>query len=393
MRTALILTGGSGTRMEPITKTLNKGLIPIDGQPAIERIILQLERSKIDRILVLSGQLSWQVEFFIHSRFKSSNSEIIISATPIEYTPAERLLHASRNWIDSSEIILIYCDNIFEDSIISKHLSGISNQRVLVQKRAPGNIEILDSGKVSYSVIREEKSGFVELGYWLLNTMSFFTFLNEERDLPKALDRLTHVEVVYPEVIGSYRSLSDLARFTNERAEKRKTLFLDRDGILIKSIGKGAYVRSVNEVLPLEANVNFLSELSSNYNVDFVVVTNQAGVERKLITIEQVNQINSFIAIEMLNKGVPILAFYVCPHHWDSKCNCRKPRPGMIESAIRDFKLNPLECLLIGDRDSDIGAGLNAGIKSFLITEDMTSMERAEAYEEVVKSLEVSCSN
>jgi len=393
LRTALILTGGSGTRMEPITKTLNKGLVPIDGQPAIERIILQLEHSKIDRILVLSGQLSWQVEFFIHSRFKSSNSEIIISATPIQYTPAERLLHASRKWIDSSEIILIYCDNIFEDSIISKHLNGVSIQRVLVQRRVPGNIEILDSGKVSYSVKREDKFDFVELGYWLLNPMSFFNFLNEERNLPKALERMTHIEVVYPEVIGSYRTLSDLARFTNERAKRRKTVFLDRDGIIIKSIGKGEYVRSVNEVLLLEENVNFLSELSSIYNVDFVVVTNQAGVERKLITIEQVNQINSFIAIELLKKGVPILAFYVCPHHWESKCNCRKPKPGMIESAIRDFNLNPLECLLIGDRESDIGAGTNAGIKSFLITEDMASTERAEVYKEVVKSLEVLCSN
>jgi len=387
LRTALILTGGSGTRLEPITKTLNKGLVPVDGQPALERIILQLERSKIDRIIVLAGQLSWQVELFINSRFESSMSEIMILTTPPEYSPAERLLQASQHWVNSSQIVLTYCDNLFEDVVISKHLNELSDQRVLVQKREPGNIDILNSGEVTYSVKREEKFKYVELGYWMLKPSPFFTFLNEERNLPKALERLTYFESVYPERVLNYRTLSDLARYADERLKKRKTVFLDRDGILIESIGKGEYVRSVKEVRFLKENLDFLAELSSIYDIDYIVVTNQAGIERKLVTIEEVNEINRYIASKLLNEGVPILAFYICPHHWDSKCGCRKPKPGMLLRAINDFKLDPNRSLMIGDRENDVDAGINSGIQSFLFVEKMTSEERAEVYRNVTNFL------
>ena len=387
MRIALILTGGSGTRLEPITKTLNKGLVPVDGQPALERIVLQLERSGIDRIIVLAGQLSWQVEFFISSRFKNSMSEIMILATPPQYSPAERLLQASQHWVNSSQIVLIYCDNLFEDELISKHLKEFSNQRVLVQKREPGNIDVLDSGEVTYSVKREEKFKYVELGYWILRPSTFFALLNEERNLPKALEKLTQFEEVHPERVSNYRTLSDLARYADERIKKRKTVFLDRDGILIESIGKGEYVRSLNEVRFLKENLNFLSELSSIYNVDYIVVTNQAGIERKIVTIEEVQEVNRYLASKLLNEGIPILAFYVCPHHWDSNCGCRKPKPGMLLRAINDFKLDPNQCLMIGDRESDVDAGINSGIQPFLFVEKMTSKERAEVYRSVTNFL------
>jgi histidinol-phosphate phosphatase family protein len=387
LRVALILTGGSGTRLEPITKTLNKGLVPVDGQPALERIILQLESSGIDRIIVLAGQLSWQVELFINSRFKSSMSKIMILTTPPEYSPAERLIQASRHWVNSSQIVLIYCDNIFEDDVISKHLNEFPDQKVLVQKREPGNIDILNSGKVSYSVKREEKFEYVELGYWKLKPSTFFICLNKERNLPKALERLTYFESVNPEEVSNYRTLSDLARYANERSRKRKTVFLDRDGILIESIGKGKYVRSVNEVRFLKENLKFFSELSSLYDIDYIVVTNQAGIERKLVTIEEVDEINRFIASGLLIEGVPILAFYICPHHWDSNCGCRKPKPGMLLRAIKDFKLDPNRTLMIGDRESDVDAGINSGIQPFLFAEKMTSEERAEVYRSVTNFL------
>jgi len=387
LRVALILTGGSGTRLEPITKTLNKGLVPVDGQPALERIVLQLERSGIDRIIVLAGQLSWQVELFINSRFKNSMSEIMILTTPPKYSPAERLLQASQHWVNSSQIVLIYCDNLFEDDVISRHLNEFSDQRVLVQKRELGNIDILNSGKVSYSVKREENLKYVELGYWILNPSTFFTFLNEERNLPKALEKLTYFESVYPERVSYYRTLSDLARYADERLTKRKTVFLDRDGILIESIGAGEYVRNINEVRFLKENLNFLSELSSIYNIDYIVVTNQAGIERKLVTLEEVDEINRYIALRLLNEGVPILAFYICPHHWDSNCGCRKPKPGLLLRAINDFKLDPNLSLMIGDRESDVDAGTSSGIQSFLFVEKMTSEERAEIYRSVTKFL------
>ena len=388
MRIALILTGGSGTRLTPITKTLNKGLVPIDGQPVLERIILQLETSKIDQIIVLAGHLSWQVEYLVKTRLNNLAPKILVSVTPPELSPAERLLKTSEMWVNSSEIVLVYCDNVFEDAEITHYLSDFAKQKVLVHQRTPGNIGIQGSGQVNYSVERSNQLQFVELGYWILKPVTFFNYLIEQNDLQMALQKLTTVETIYHEEVMTYRSLSDLPRYAKERAKKRNTVFLDRDGVLIKGIGKGEYVKSIGQVEFLQENIEFFSFLSSKYSVDFIVVTNQAGIERNLVTMEEVNEINKYIALKLLSAGVPILAFYFCPHHWESSCECRKPNPGMLHTAISDFILDSSRCLLIGDRESDIIAGLNANMKAFLFPETMSSGERTKSYQRVSKFLQ-----
>jgi D-glycero-D-manno-heptose 1,7-bisphosphate phosphatase len=88
--------------------------------------------------------------------------------------------------------------------------------------------------------------------------------------------------------------------------------------------------------------------------------------------------------------GVPILAFYVCPHHWDSQCKCRKPEPGLIKKAIYDFNLKSADCLLIGDRDSDIEAGNSAGVKSFLLSESLLAEDRQNTLERIESFLSIS---
>ena len=387
MRIALILTGGSGTRLAPITKTLNKGLVPIDGQPVLEKIILQLENSNIDQIIVLAGHLSWQVEDLLNMRSKFFKSEVIVSITAPELSPADRLLATSRMWMNASDVVLIYCDNLFEDDEIARYLRNSDMQKVLVHRRTPGNIDIQNSGQVNYSVKRSEKSTFVELGYWIMKPLKLLNLLIKQNDLQKALQELTAIELVYHQEITKYRTLSDLSRYAQERVKNRKTIFLDRDGVIIAGIGKGEYVKNLSQIRFLKENIEFFSYLSSKYHVDFIVVTNQAGVERNLVTMEEVNEINRYIAIKLLSVGVPILAFYICPHHWDSRCECRKPKPGLLHSAISDFVLDPSKCILIGDRESDINAGVNANIKSFLFPEKMTIRNRAEIHQSVLNFL------
>jgi len=387
LKIAIVLTGGSGTRMAPITKTLNKGLVPIDGQPALVSIILQLEQSNIDQIIVLAGYLAWQVEYLINDRSKFLKSKVFVSVTAPELSPAQRLLNTSELWMNASEVVLIYCDNLFADVEIANHLNNSGRQRVLVHKRTPGNISIQELGTVNYSVKRSDESTFVELGYWILQPLNFLNILIKNRDLQKALQELTSIDLVYPQEISEYKTLSDLSRYSQERVKDRKTIFLDRDGVLIEGIGKGEYVRDISQIGFLKENLEFFSYLSSKYRLDFIVVTNQAGVERKLITLDEVDEINRFIAINSLKVGVPILAFYVCPHHWDSNCECRKPKPGLLYRAIGDFLLDPTKCILIGDRESDISAGVNANIKSFLFPEKMSHRKRTESYQDVLNFL------
>lgn len=366
-----------------MTRTLNKGLVPVNGQPILVTIIYQLESLGVEQIIVFGGHLSWQVEFMLARISSGLKAEVRMSTTPPEFTPAERLLSESEAWFNSSEIILIYCDHLFLEEEITEHVNANSRNRVFVQHRSPGNISIGRLNQVKYSVNREESLGYVELGYWCLDSKIFCNFLTKNKNLQESLRLFTESNFVQGSEIEKYTSVSDLTRYVNHRNKTRKTLFLDRDGILVASIGRGEYLKDVQQVEFIQNNIEQFRYLSLRYNVDFIVITNQAGIERGLVTSEEVDLINQYVAINMLSQGVPIIAFYICPHHWESNCECRKPKPGMLNRAIYEFKLNRSECFFIGDRQSDLNAGWHAGIRSLLLTEDMNTDERQRVFSEL----------
>lgn len=382
MRTAIILTGGVGTRMFPITKTLNKAVVPVDGQPVLTSIVSQLGRAGVDLVIVLTGHLSWQVEFLLAGRREEMEAELTVQASPANYSPADRLLNSSKLWSKASEIILIYCDNLLNEIEVRAHIENSRSNSVFVQSRSPGNVKIDEIGRVTYHPNRKKELGWVELGYWRLDATLLYRYLIEEEDLQWALKRYTQEQRVDAFVIQEYRSLSTIEKFAVDRKRSRKTILLDRDGVLVASVGKGRYLKKSKEVVFLRENINLLKNLSQDYNVDYIVVTNQAGIERGLVTFEEVTEVNQFIATRLLNEGVPLLAFYVCPHHWESRCSCRKPKSGLLEDAMSDFYLSPSECLLIGDRESDIQAGQSLGIESLLVSENTPPTEKVAVFKQ-----------
>ncbi len=99
------------------------------------------------------------------------------------------------------------------------------------------------------------------------------------------------------------------------------------------------------------------------------MVTNQAGIARGYYTEAQFVAYTRWLHEQFAQRGVPLLATYYCPHHAEAgegayrvDCNCRKPRPGMLLAAARDFDLHLAECVLIGDMPSDRQAAVSAGV-------------------------------
>lgn len=384
MRTALILTGGTGTRMSPVTRILNKGLIPVDGRPVLISIIEQLDRLEMEEIIVFAGHLSWQIEFMLEDVSKKTTARIQISSTPANYSPAQRLLHESEYWKNSSEAVLIYCDNLFYENDVEEMICNSNrNSRVFVQQRSPGNVCVDKWNKVNYSVERHENLNYVELGYWCLPPKVFLSELTRHQDLSLALRTLAKNNIIEAKVIEKYVSISNLKRYATERSRTRNTIFIDRDGVIVASIGKGEYLKNNAQIEFLEDNIKSFCELSKVYGIDFIVVTNQAGIERGLVSSNEVDILNQYIAVNLLKRGLPVIAFYVCPHHWERNCECRKPKPGMLNSAIDEFELDRSRCLLIGDRQSDYEAGLNAGVQPLLLTEEMSKSERKAIFAQI----------
>jgi histidinol-phosphate phosphatase family protein len=87
------------------------------------------------------------------------------------------------------------------------------------------------------------------------------------------------------------------------------------------------------------------------------VVSNQSGVGRGYITAEQVDAVNRRVD-ELLG---PFEGFFVCPHAPEDACECRKPKPKLILDAARALDVEPSDCYVVGDRQSDVDAARNAG--------------------------------
>ena len=143
------------------------------------------------------------------------------------------------------------------------------------------------------------------------------------------------------------------------------TIFIDRDGVLIVDTG---YPSEPEEIEMSQSALRFISFWSSK-GVKVIVITNQSGVARGYFTLKAVDRINQRIQEACSDLGGVIEAFFICPHHPDGiipefsvDCSCRKPKPGLIDMATVACGVNKQKSFLIGDKVSDITAGLNAGL-------------------------------
>ena len=143
-----------------------------------------------------------------------------------------------------------------------------------------------------------------------------------------------------------------------------KCVFLDRDGVIIKN--RNDYVKSWNEVNFLTRSLEALRWLARSEYV-LVLVTNQSVVGRGIISLEQAKNINQQVITEIENHRGRIDASYICHHHPDEGCFCRKPAPGMLIRASEELGLDLEHSYLIGDAVSDIQAAQSVGVTGILV--------------------------
>jgi len=145
-------------------------------------------------------------------------------------------------------------------------------------------------------------------------------------------------------------------------------VFLDRDGTLNEDPG---YLGDPNMVKLLPGTGEALSFLKNELNFKLIVVSNQSGISRGLISREMVDAVNNKINILLSSYNVSIDAFYYCPFHPDfstiEETKCRKPSPEMVFQAAKDFSLDLNGSYFVGDSAADIECGINAGLKTILV--------------------------
>ncbi len=146
-----------------------------------------------------------------------------------------------------------------------------------------------------------------------------------------------------------------------------KALFLDRDGVVNKEknylykIEDFEFIDGVFETCRYFQDKGYL----------IIIITNQAGIARGKYTEKDFEILTNWMLEEFRKENIRISKVYHCPHHPDfsGECECRKPKPKMILDAQREFDINLQNSILVGDKNSDIEAGINAGIyQNYLIT-------------------------
>lgn len=147
-----------------------------------------------------------------------------------------------------------------------------------------------------------------------------------------------------------------------------KAVFLDRDGTLNFDPG---YLGDPLDLELFSDTGVILSELKNKFQFKLIIISNQAGIARGLITEEQVISVNNELNRKLLEFNVQIDAFYYCPFHPDfsskEDCLCRKPSPKMILDAANDLNIDLSKSYFIGDTAADIIAGLTAQLKTILV--------------------------
>ena len=153
-------------------------------------------------------------------------------------------------------------------------------------------------------------------------------------------------------------------------ATRQPAVFLDRDGTLIREVGYLTRPEQIEILDGVPAAIRALREAGFKT----VVVTNQSAVARGWLTESELKQIHRLIENRLADQGARLDAIYYCPHHpsegiggYRFDCDCRKPKPGMIQRAVDDLALEPKRSYVLGDQNVDLELALRVGATPVLV--------------------------
>jgi len=150
----------------------------------------------------------------------------------------------------------------------------------------------------------------------------------------------------------------------------RRAVFIDRDGTISEEVG---YINHPSRFRVFPYAAAAIKHLN-DHGWLAIVVTNQAGVARGYFSEDMIQTVHAGMTRELENGGARLDAVYYCAHHpsvgeppYRLDCDCRKPKPGLISRAARDFDINLAGSWMVGDRYSDVELARNAGVKSMFV--------------------------
>lgn len=372
---AVILAGGLGTRLRPLTNTVPKPMIRIHGKPFLWYLIQLLKKNHITRIVILVGYKHHVIERYFGDG-KKFGVAITYSYSPVEADTGTRIQN-TRTHLDSI-FLLMYGDNywplnlrVLEEHFVRAKKKAIMTIYKNIDHATRDNVVVKQGMVVRYDRSRATPGlQGVDIGFFLLRKSIF-------RTVPKT--NFSFEDVVVPRLVKEkhlaayvsdhkYYSLStpDRIPMIETYLRPRSIVFLDRDGVINQKAPKATYITKWSEFKFLPNALAALALLAKK-RYEIYLVTNQAGIARGMMTVSDLTRLHARMKKELVRHGIHLSDIYVCPHGWDEGCECRKPKPGLFFQAASDHHINLRESYCIGDDERDIQAGELAGCTSFLV--------------------------
>ena len=386
---AVILAGGQGTRLRPLTDKIPKPLLQVNGQPFLSYLLAQLKGQGIQEVLLLVGYLGQQVRDFCGDGGKWG-LRVRCVESPLEAETGQRLGDAAQ--LLAPHFLLLYCDNYWPMDLAQMwraYLEVGKPAMVTVYSNrdnySRSNVSVGEDGVVTAYDPDRRSQGLngVEIGYALIS-----------RDvvdrLPPGNFRFEHT--VYPSLAASsslsafctehrYYGVGSFERLTltENFLKPQRAIILDRDGVLNERPARAHYVRNWEEFKWLPDSIEAM-RLVKNAGYKIMLASNQSGIAQGVMTEEDLESVHNQMKADLVREDIVLDAIYHCPHGWDDGCFCRKPSPGMLFQAQRDFHLDLTKTLFIGDDERDQEAGEAAGCLTAVVSPGRNLLDVVQEY-------------
>lgn len=406
----VIMAGGKGTRIATINSDVPKPMIPILNKPILEYQIETLKKQGFTDIILVAGHLGTVIKNYFGNGSGISPATGEPFGVNIDYLMEEQplgtagALYLLKNKL-SEDFLLLNGDIIFDVDIERFYKFHMKHGGLATLLTHPNGhpydsgIIIADSNdKVTNWLHNDENKLWyrnrVNAGIHIFskrifdNTLGLFQKLKRldlDRDVLKPLIPSGQL-VVYdsPEYVKDmgtpdrfYSVAEDIKKGKVEAKNiknRQKAIFMDRDGTINKYIG---FLRNIDQFELLPGVAEAIKKINESGYLA-IVVSNQPVVARGEVTFDELQNIHNKMETLLGQSGAYLDAIYFCPHHPHSgyksevqelkiDCSCRKPKPGMLLEAAENFNIEIEKSWMVGDSETDVQAGQNAGCKVALV--------------------------
>lgn len=377
----MLLVGGLGTRLGEITRLTPKPMVKLGEKPFLDYLVDNLIRYGFKKILFLAGYKADAIVDYYQSRERQG----VVFEYSIEESPAGTAgaLWLAKDKLDDQFVLFngdTYFDFNYLDLVIQAPQTpwGVKiGLRQIDDADRYGTVNLNNTQIIGFEEKGDVKgSALISCGVYHIRKDIIFRYIH---GVPCSLEN-----EVWPELIreglafgypyeGYFVDIgipTDLEKAKLEiPVRKKPAVFFDRDGVLNEDSN---YVHLPEQIVWMPGAMEAIKWLNDRGYLVFVI-TNQAGVARGYYSEEDVQSLHEWMNGEFNKVGAHVDAFYYCPHHpvaginsYLKDCICRKPQPGLLLRAFKDYHIEKSQSFLVGDKTSDIDAAVNTSLPGYL---------------------------